>query len=93
MKIINLFKNTEINLDKTMTLSTNSGGVVTAQIYDALLFLEEIKLQEELLFLQHLLTSSTKPTQESILSFLKHLFFDASLAKQFVRWQRDARVA
>ena len=92
MKIVKLYEQTELDLNMTITLSTNSGGVVTVQIYDALLFIEEVNLKGEQEFLSYLV-SQEKPTQESIISFLKHLFFDANLAKQFVQWQRNDNVA
>lgn len=93
MKLLDLYKETDIDLEKAMTLSTNNGGVVTAQIGDALLFIEEMKIHQELNFLHYLVTSKDKPTQESITSFLKHLFFDGALSKQFVQWQRNYRAA
>jgi len=93
MKIVDLYKNTEVDLEKTVTLSTNNGGVLTFQIVDALVFIEEMKIQEELKFLHYLATSKDKPTQDSITSFLKHLFFDVSLSKQFVQWQRNCSAA
>lgn len=92
MKILKLYEQTELDLNVTITLSTNSGGVVTVQIYDALLFIEEASLKGELEFLSYLV-SQERPTQESIVSFLKHLFFDSVLAKQFVQWQRNDNVA
>lgn len=92
MKILKLYEQTELDLNMTITLSTNSGGVVTIQIYDALLFIEEANLKGEQEFLSYLV-SQEKPTQESIVSFLKHLFFDSALAKQFVQWQRNDNVA
>lgn len=92
MKIVKLYEQTDLDLNMTITLSTNSGGVVTVQIYDALLFIEEVNLKGEQEFLSYLV-SQEKPTQESIVSFLKHLFFDANLAKQFVQWQRNDNVA
>jgi len=76
-----------------MTLSTNSGGLVTVQLHDALLFLEEMKINDELTFLHHLVSSSAQTSQESITGFFKHLFFYTTLAKQFVQWQRGSRVA
>jgi hypothetical protein len=93
MNILNLFKNTDIDLEKTITLATNNGGVVTTQVQDALLFLEDTNIKEELSFLHHLVSSTQHLTQESITSFLKHLFFDSTLAKQFVQWQRSPKVA
>ena len=93
MKILNLFSKTAIDLEQTITLSTSNGGVVTAQLNDALLFLEDANIKQELSFLHHLVTSTEHLTQESIVSFLKHLFFDSALAKQFVQWQRDSRAA
>jgi len=92
MKILKLYEQTNIDLNMTITLSTNSGGVMTVQINDALLFIEEANLKSEQEFLSYLV-SQEKPTQESIVSFLKHLFFDSALAKQFVRWQRNDNVA
>jgi len=92
MKILKLYEQTNLDLNMTITLSTNSGGVVAVQIYDALLFIEEVNLKSEQEFLSYLV-SQEKPTQESIVSFLKHLFFDSTLAKQFVQWQRNDNVA
>jgi len=89
MNILNLYKNLEINLDKTMTFSTNNGGVITAQMQDAFLFIQDFKLNDELEFLKYLASSKEKPSQDSIISFLRHLFFDAKLAKNFVSWQRQ----
>ncbi|MFC2073766.1 hypothetical protein ACFLR3_00800 [Campylobacterota bacterium] len=93
MKILDLYEQIGIDLNTTMSLSTNNGGVVTVQLYDALLFIEEINLRQELSFLEHLALSKDKPTEQSIVSFFKHLFFDGSLAKQFVQWQRSHKVA
>ncbi len=92
MKILKLYEQTKLDLNMTITLSTSIGGVVTVQIYDALVFIEEANLKGEQEFLSYLV-SQEKPTQESIVSFLKHLFFDATLAKQFVKWQRNDNVA
>ena len=92
MKILKLYEQTDLDLHVTITLSTNSGGVVTVQLYDALLFIEAANLKSEQEFLSYLV-SQEKPTQESIVSFLKHLFFDSTLAKQFVQWQRSDNVA
>lgn len=92
MKILKLYEQTELDLNMTITLSTNSGGVVTVQVYDALVFIEEVNLKSEQEFLFYLV-SQEKPTQESIVSFLKHLFFDSALAKEFVQWQRNDSVA
>ena len=93
MKIVKLFEQFTIDLSQTLTLSTNNGGVVTIEIYDALLFIEETQIREELEFLNHLATSKDKPSQASITSFLKHLFFDAALARLFVQWQRSHKAA
>ena len=90
MKILNLYEQIGIDLNTTMTLSTNNGGVLTVQLYDALLFIEEINLRQELSFLEHLALSKDKLTEQSIVSFFKHLFFDGALAKQFVEWQRKS---
>lgn len=91
MNILELYKN--LDLDKTITLSTNNGGVLTIQIHDAFIFMNDIKLKDELEFLEHLANSKSKPTQETIDGFLKHLLFDAKLAKKFVQWQRNAHAA
>jgi len=48
MKILDVYKKTEVDLEKIITLSTSNGGIVTAQIGDALLFVDEMKIQEEL---------------------------------------------
>jgi hypothetical protein len=58
MTILNLLKNTNIDLAKTITLATNNGGIVTTQIQDALLFFEDSNNKEELSFLHHLVTST-----------------------------------
>ena len=92
MNILKLYEQTELDLNMTITLLTNCGGVVTVQIYDALVFIEDANLKSEQEFLSYLATQE-KPTQESIVSFLKHLFFDSTLAKQFVQWQKNDNVA
>ena len=93
MNILQSYQETSIDLEKVITISTNSGGVLTAQLQDAFLYIQDNRLKDEISFLDYLVHAKEKPTQDAIDSFFKHLFFDASLAKQFVLWQRGTKVA
>ena len=84
---ISLFKNSSLDLYKTLTSTLNDGGAVTFQVYDSIEFITEKKLSNEIEFLSHLFQTNSL-TQNALECFLKHMMFDKETARQFVQWQR-----
>jgi hypothetical protein len=87
-ELISRFKNSSLELDKTLTSTLNSGGAVSYQIIDVVEFIVDKKLSNEVEFLLHLLKTQSL-TQEAIECFFKHMMFSKKTALSFVQWQRE----
>jgi len=86
-RLITLFQNSSLELHKTLTSTLNSGGAVSYDIYNVLLFIIDKKLLTEIEFLTHLIETNSL-TQEAIECFFKHMMFNKETARSFVEWQR-----
>jgi hypothetical protein len=86
-----LLKTPTIDLYKTLTSTLNNGGAVTFQIHDAIEFIQERKLSNEIEFLLHLYQTDAL-TQNALECFLKHMMFNKETASTFVQWQRKRAI-
>ena len=86
--LISFFKNSSLDLYKTITSPLNNGGAVTFQIHDAIEFIAQQKFFNEIEFLLHLFQTNSL-TQNALECFLKHMMFDKETAILFVQWQRQ----
>lgn len=86
--IMKKFEKTNVELDKTITQATNNGGAVSYQIMDALEYIYDKKVKDEISFIEHLVDTN-QATHESIEHFVRHFLFDSSSAVKFVEWKRD----
>ena len=83
-----MLEKTSLDLSKTLTISVNNGGAVSFEIHDALEFIYTKKLKNEIEFLSYLLQTKALD-QNSLESFLKHLFYKKESARLFTQWQRE----
>jgi len=87
-KTITHLQESYVDLNKTVTSSTNNGGAITFQFQDTIEFIFNKRLSGEIEFLAHLVATKTA-TQDSIECFLKHMMFDKETARLFTQWQRQ----
>jgi len=87
-ELLSCFKNSSLDLHKTLTSTLNSGGAVSYQLIDVIEFIIDKKLSNEIEFLMHLLQTKGL-TQEAIECFFKHMMFSKKTALSFVQWQRE----